>query len=248
MRKPTASNLRRSNRSAPINPHLKAVVRSFRSTIAAVFVFSFFLNLLALTVPIYLLQIYDKVLPNQNIDTLTFLTGIVLLAVLTLGALESVRRTLLRKIGVRFDNQVSDHLLSSSIHRAIKKSNSSVGVMRDLSSFRNFLSGSSMFPLLDAPWTPMFILILYLLHPLLGLVGVVGCLLLFGLAILNEYVTKDGVKENSAQAKEQLELARSYVQNADVVQAMGMQQTLISNWNETNARNLADGYKVGRIY
>jgi len=170
-----------------------------------------------------------------------------LLAVLTLGALESVRRTLLRKLGVRFDNKISDHLLSSSIHRAIKKSNSSVGVMRDLSSFRSFLSGSSMFPLLDAPWTPMFILILYLLHPLLGLVGLVGCVLLFSLAILNEYVTRDGVKENGAQAKQQLELARSYVQNADVIQAMGMQRTLISNWNESNARNLADGYKVGRI-
>jgi len=247
MLKPTRLRRRTEARSTPVNPFLKDVVRSFRLTIGAVFVFSFFLNLLALTVPIYLLQIYDKVLPNQNVDTLLFLTMIVFVAVLALGFLESVRRTLLAKLGVRFDNRVSEHLLNSSIHRAIAKSYPSVNVMRDLSSLRNFFSGSSMFPILDVPWTPMFVLILYLLHPLLGLFAVVGCVLLFSLALANEYLTRDGVIDSSNRGKEMMDTASAHVRNADVVQAMGMQSTILAEWKQQNAETLSQAYRVGRI-
>jgi len=247
MGKPSANKVTKTVKRASVNPFLTKLIRSFRRTIGTVFVFSFFLNLLALTVPVYLLQIYDKVLPGQNFDTLVFLTGIVLVAVIALGTLESVRRTLLVKLGVRFDNLVSEHLLSSSIHRSIKKSSTTVSVMRDLSGLRSFLSGSSMFPLLDAPWTPLFIFILYLLHPVLGLIALIGCLILFGLAVLNDYLTRDGVRENSIQNRDLLDTARTYVRNADVVQAMGMQPTVLKKWNADNAEALTANYRIGRI-
>lgn len=239
---------RRARRAAPaVNPYLADIIRSFRRTMTVVFIFSFFLNLLALTVPIYLLQIYDKVIPNQNFDTLLFLTGIVVAAVVVLGALESLRRVILAKLGTRLDNRISDHLLNSSIHRAIYKNEASVNVLRDLTRLREFFSGSSMFPLLDAPWTPLFIAILYYLHPTLGLVALFGCIAMFALAIFNELATREGVKENSKQARNLMDNARAIVKNADVVQAMGMESKILENWKQSNNSTLLNTFKTGNI-
>ncbi len=231
----------------PINPFLVQTVQSFRASIASVFFFSFFINLLTLAVPLYLLQIYAKVLPSRSMDTLLFLTGIALVAVIALGVLESVRRTIMAKMGTRFDNQLSEHLLNSSIHRTIHKGRSSVNVMRDLAGFRQFLGGSSIFPLLDLPWTPLFLFIMYLLHPLLGLVGLLGALIMVGFAIFNEYATREPTSLASKESSGLLEDASSYMKNADVIQAMGMHESILKNWKIRNDRSLIASYHAGRI-
>ncbi len=231
----------------PTNPFLRDVVRSFRGMLATVFVFSFFINLLTLIVPLYLLQIYSKVLPSRNLDTLTIITGIVLIGVVALGLLEAVRRSILQKIGVRFDHMLSEHLLSSSIHRSIKKSYASVSVMRDLSGLRNFLANASILPLLDLPWTPLFLLCLAFLHPLLGVVGLIGCLIMLGLALFNERATREKVNDASNESRQLMDSAQSWIRNADTVQAMGMQKTLLAQWKENNAQSLLANYQSSQL-
>ncbi len=231
----------------PTNPFLRDVVKSFRGMLATVFVFSFFINLLTLIVPLYLLQIYSKVLPSRNLDTLAIITGIVLIGVIALGSLEAVRRSILQKIGVRFDHLLSGHLLSSSIHRSVQKSYASVSVMRDLSGLRNFLANASIIPLLDLPWTPLFLLCLAFLHPLLGGVGLIGCLIMLALAVFNERVTREKVNDASNESRQLMDRAQSWIRNADTVQAMGMQKTLLAQWKENNAQSLLANYQSSQL-
>jgi PrtD family type I secretion system ABC transporter len=232
---------------SPMNPFLKESLKSFKGSIASVFFFSFFINLLTLAVPLYMLQIYAKVLPSRSMDTLIFLTGIALVAVVALGVLESVRRTIMAKMGTRFDNQLSEHLLNSSINRTIHKGRSSVNVMRNLAGIRQFLSGSSVFPLLDMPWTPLFLFIMYLLHPLLGLAGLLAALVMVGFACFNEYATREPVGLANKDSAGLMEDASSYMKNADVIQAMGMQESILKNWKIRNERSLVANYNAGRI-
>jgi len=243
----TLLNRFRRSRQTSLNPYLRSITRSFRNAIGTVFVFSFFVNLLSLAVPLYLLQIYDKVLPGRSIDTLMFLTGIALIAVIALGLLESVRRSILLKLGMRLDHQLSEHLLNSAIHRAIAKERASVNIMRDLATLRSFLAGSSIFPILDVPWTPLFLFILYLLHPILGLIGLAGALIMIALALLNEYITREPIQQSGVETRELMDDAQLTIRNADVVQAMGMQTTVLKNWQSRNADALIANYRASRV-
>ncbi|ASJ73127.1 type I secretion system permease/ATPase [Granulosicoccus antarcticus] len=231
----------------PTNAFLRDVVKSFRGMLVTTFIFSFFINLLSLVLPLYLLQIYSKVLPSRNLDTLAVLTIIVLVGVVTLGVLEAVRRSILQKTGVRFDHLLSAHLLSSSIHRSVQKSYASVSVMRDLSRLRNFLTNASIIPLLDLPWAPLFLICLAFLHPLLGAVGLIGCLIMLGLAVFNERATREKINDASNESRQLMDSAQSWIRNADTVQAMGMQKTLLSQWNENNAQSLMANYQSSQL-
>lgn len=241
-----ASRKRSKEKSGQANTYLATLVSSLKRSMLTVFFFSFCLNLLALAVPIYLLQIYSKVLPSQNSDTLVVLTVIALVAVFTFGALDSIRRTLLNKLGVKFDIDLSEHLLGSSINRSLRKPDTSVNVMRDLSRLREFLSSSAIIALLDVPWTPMFIFILYMLHPTLGMVATAGVFALLMLAFFNEYRTRDGVKKAGRRSREMMDTARASIRNPDVIQSMGMQTGVLTNWRSSNASYLSETYDTDR--
>lgn len=230
-----------------INPHLRHVIQSFRRTLKGIFVFSFVINLLMLSVPLYLVQIFDKVIPNHSIDTLYFLTGIVLIALTALGFLEAVRRRVLAKLGAWFENQLGEHLLSSAILRAIKKSRPSINVLHDLTRLRKFLAGSALLPILDMPWAPVYIIVLYLLHPLIGLLVLLGALLLVALAVVNQRITRNIVKNSDVDSREVLDSATSYVRNAEVIQAMGMQRTVLQRWSAQHTESLAQSHTTNEV-
>ncbi len=230
-----------------INPHLRHVIQSFRRTLKGIFVFSFVINLLMLSVPLYLVQIFDKVIPNHSIDTLYFLTGIVLIALTALGFLEAVRRRVLAKLGAWFENQLGEHLLSSAILRAIKKSRPSINVLHDLTRLRKFLAGSALLPILDMPWAPVYIIVLYLLHPLIGLLVLLGALLLVALAVVNQRITRDIVRNSDVDSREVLDSATSYVRNAEVIQAMGMQRTVLQRWSAQHTKSLAQSHTTNEV-
>ena len=225
-----------------VNPHLRQVIRSFKGALKSVFVFSFFINMLMLAVPIYLLQIYSKVIPNHSLDTLYFLTAIMIVALLTLGYISALRRRILAKLGAWFENQLGDHLLGSAIKRSSKKHRPSVDILRDLSRLRQFISSSSVIAILDLPWTPVYIVVLYLLHPYVGLLVLAGVVLLLGLAVANQYVTRNIVKASDAARRETMDAASSYVRNADVIQAMGMQSAVLGRWRRQHDASLAQSH------
>lgn len=232
---------------AATDDHLRDVLRSLRAPFATIFVFGFFISLLTLTVPLYLIQIYDKVLPGGNLDTLVTLTVIALIAVVALAALEAIRRGLLSKIGVRLDVQLGDHLLNSAIHRSVVKARPSTSILGDLATVRQFLATPTVLPLLDVPWTPLFVFGLWWLHPLLGMVGIVGCVIMVALAVLNERLARDSAGAASRESGALRGQAETWIRHADAVQAMGMQSDLRQRWKTRNALVLTRGHSADTL-
>ena len=157
------------------NPILKDALAACRGGSAAVVLFSLCINLLMLTVPLYMLQLFDRVLTSRSTDTLIMLTIVAVGAILTLAALEAVRSYAMVRISGWLEPRLSGAILSGSVARSLVQSGDpSVQGLRDLQTFRTFLTGPAIFPLFDAPWTPIFIVVIFLLHPVLGWVALCG--------------------------------------------------------------------------
>ncbi len=150
-----------------VYPLLKRTLGACRGGFMAVGLFSFAINLLMLTIPLYMLQLFDRVLTSRSEDTLFALSIAAGGAILTLAALEAVRSFVMVRLSNWLDTQLSGDLLGGSVIDGLARGgNASVQGLRDLLTFRTFLTGPAIFPFLDAPWTPVFIAVIFLFHPL----------------------------------------------------------------------------------
>ena len=198
-----------------------------------------FINILFLTAPLYMLQIFDRVISSRSNETLLYLTLIAAIALLTLGALEAIRTQAMVRIGSWFDRRISGAVLEGSIRSSLSRPGSaSVQGLRDLSTFRNFLTGPGVFPILDAPWTPIFIAIIFLLHPLIGWLALGGAAVLFAIAAVNEFATGKLLNQANVESIQSLQRAESASRNASVVEAMGMMPDILRNWHARNGEML----------
>lgn len=221
-------------------------MRLARRSMTAVAFFSLCINLLALTLPIYMLQLFDRVVGNRSVDTLIVLTIAAFLAIITLAVLEAVRSMMMVRIATWFETRTAKPVLAATIRRTLKKRNTpSVEALRDLQTVRGFLSSSSLYPLFDLPWTPIFVLVIALLHPLLGLVTLGGMLLLFGLAALNERATRTLWHEAGVASADSRDRATAVVRNADAVEAMGMGDALLRRWQTDAAEGSNEHARAG---
>jgi PrtD family type I secretion system ABC transporter len=205
----------------------------------AVALFSFCVNLLSLAVPIYLLQLYDRVIPNRSTDTLVLLTIIMVVALVTNAGLDAVRGVLLARVGEWLHRSLSGPVLSATIQRALRKGRPSVQGLRDLSSVRHFVAGHDFLTLFDTPWSPVFIFVLFLLHPWIGTLVLIGTVALLFLAYTNELMSRGPSKLAADASVKALDEANAVVRHAEVISAMGMRHNLISSWCEKNEDALA---------
>lgn len=222
----------------PVSP-LKEALAACRMGFVALFVFSMAINLLVLASPIYMMQLYDRVLSSRSMDTLALLTLIVLFAFAVMAGLEWVRSRLMVRISSWLDRRLGGEVLTSSIVTALRGTGDhSAQSLRDLATFRTFLTGPSLFPLLDAPWAPLFLAVIFLLNPLLGFLATAGAGLLFGLGLLNEWATRKPLQDAGKSAMGAQYQADASVRNADVIEAMGMMPNLIRRWQRRNAETV----------
>lgn len=211
-----------------------------RISFLAVVIFSFGINLLTLIIPIYMLQLINNVIPNGSTNTLLLLTGIAVTGLIVLSALDGIRSRIMVQIGYWLDQQIGGDVLGSSILRSLRRGRApSVQGLRDLATLRSFLTGSNLLPILDVPWTPIFIAVIFLLHPLIGVLTIVGAIMLFGLALANEIATRRKHAEASDSADDTLDHAQAVTRNADVIEAMGMRSNVVRRWSKKNAAALA---------
>ena len=219
---------------------LEAVLRRCRGGLVAVVFFSMCINVLMLTAPLYMLQVFDRVLNSRSEETLLFLTLIAVAAFVTLGAVEAVRHQMLSRIGGWIDGQISGELLLNAMRiNPGAERPASVQSLRDLATVRGFISGPAVFPILDAPWLPIFVVVIFMLHPVLGWLTIGGTVALLVLAIINEFATSRPLRMSNAAAQHSLGQAEAAVRNADVVQAMGMAPNLLRRWNQQNGTTLS---------
>ncbi|MCK6375247.1 MAG: type I secretion system permease/ATPase [Zoogloea sp.] len=189
--------------------------------------FSFFINVLTLTSSIYMMQVYDRVLASRSGPTLLYLTLFAGACLATLAALEVVRSRLLVRLGARFDAQLSGLVFM----RTLTGGRTGQG-LRDLDQLRGFLTGQHILSLLDAPWMPIYIGLVYLLHPWLGHVALAGGVLLFLLALWNERDTREPLGEAGKQMAAGTQFAEISARNAEAIRAMGMLPGLTALWRK----------------
>ena len=197
--------------------------------------FSFFINTLALTFPIYMLAIYDRVLTSHSLPTLITITVGAVFALLVLGILDFFRSRLLVKAGVDMDKTLSRPVLSQMLKTScqINKSSYDEG-LKDLNILRNYFAGNAIFGFFDAPWTPIYLLVIYLMHPILGLFALSAAVLLFTLGILQELLTRKRSGMASVIASQERNFISTSMRNAEVITAMGMLDGIKAHWKTLN--------------
>jgi ATP-binding cassette subfamily C exporter for protease/lipase/ATP-binding cassette subfamily C protein EexD len=202
-------------------------------------VFSSCINLLYLSSPLYLMQVYNRVLVNENLTTLLMLTVILALALLTMAALDAMRAQILIRCGVRLDEKLSGRVFEALILRSAQQGFSrGAERLRELDDFRTFVTGPGVHFIFDLPWIPIYLLLLFFIHPVLGTVALIGALLLLGLAALNELVTRDPLKTAESSAKRSFVFTENIVRHADVIMAMGMRLAVERQWQTSRTAML----------
>ena len=208
--------------------------------------FSLAINILTLASPLYMMQVFDRVLTSRSIDTLVMLTLIVMLAIGVLTLIETIRTQMLSRIGHWLDDRLGPVVFSGALKAALRcEAAPAAQGLRDLSTLRGFLTGPGVAPLLDAPWAPIFIIALFALHPVFGLIGLCSAILLFTLALINEFATKRPLREaNLGQSRTQ-QRAEAALRNAEVIRAMGMRDGVIRLWRSDIADTMASAESAG---
>ncbi|EJA3092584.1 type I secretion system permease/ATPase [Vibrio parahaemolyticus] len=207
-------------------------VRQKLCTLAGLLIgFSLFINLLVLAIPLYMLQVYNRVISSYSTDTLLLLTIIVLAALFTMSIIDIARAQMSKSFGFWMDAKLSVFMLKRSIQYQSHTGKSYTSqVLRDIQTIKSFLSSQAPYPLLDAPWTPLFILFVYLLHPLLGHIALLGSVVLFSLGLINELMTRKTMQESEVRAISHISSAELATQNANSILAMGMMNAFLEQW------------------
>lgn len=219
---------------------LAEVLFSFRKAFYTAGLFSMFINMLALVPAIYMLQVYDRVLQSRNITTLVMLTVIMLVFYVMLGMLELARSKLLIRVGAQLDMKLNDRVFAASFERNLKRAGGNAGqAMSDLTNVRQFLTGNGLFAFFDAPWAPVYLIVISLLNIWLGLFALISAIVLFSLAWATELATRKPLAEASRMANSANNFATNNLRNAEVIEAMGMLDNLKRRWLDRQLRFLA---------
>jgi PrtD family type I secretion system ABC transporter len=210
---------------------LRTALRACRRSFVAAGIFSFFANLLVLAVPIYMLQVYDRVLSSRSTETLVYLTLIALGALLTLGLLDLVRGRLLTNVGAWLEQRLAPAVFERAIQAPLRGNTYRTEAATDLAQLRAFIGGPSILALFDAPWVPLFVAAAYVLHPVIGHLAIAGAIGLFALAVLNDVATRRPLRAANEAAMLSLRQLESNSRNAEVIEAMGMMSRLAERWS-----------------
>ncbi|WP_386630694.1 type I secretion system permease/ATPase [Sulfitobacter geojensis] len=205
----------------------------FRAVFGATVLFSFFSNILMFVGPLYMLQVYDRVLASRNELTLVMISGIAVALLVTYGLLEFIRSKMLVRAGLQFD----DMLASPGFNRVIRNqlANPNGGghtTLQDVDRVREFMTGAGILAFFDAPWVPLFLALCFAFHPWLGIVATVGAVAIFCLALTNEFATRGLLQEAGTANQGASHFVNTTMQNAEVIRALGMEKQLTKRWQK----------------
>ena len=222
----------------PVSVHnlLKACYTAF----ATCGLFSFFVNLLMLTMPLFMFQVFDRVLASRSESTLYLLLMIAACALAVQAALDSVRSFAFVRISRWIDRRIGPLLLSAAVAEALDRSKTAnSNSLRQLSVLRNFLTGPAMLTVLDIPWVPIFLLLIVYLNAPMGFAALGGALVMLLLGLLNDHMTRPALTEAQTYSNRAYAAADAAVRNASVVESMGMRQSVIRRFLTENESVLA---------
>jgi len=223
--------LRHASRLHEAKSELRMALQTCRQSFLTAAFFSLFINLLLLVPSLYMLQIYDRVLHSRSESTLLLLTVLIAGLLIVMGLLEWVRSQILIRVGARLDMMLNQRLFSAMFDRSLRQpGNSNAQPIYDLTNLRQFLTGSGLFAFFDAPWMPIYIVVLFLFHPVFGWIAIGSTILLIALTVTNELTTQKPLAAANAEAIAAGNYANSNLRNVEVLEAMGMLSNVRQRW------------------
>ncbi|CAI2135921.1 type I secretion system permease/ATPase [Serratia quinivorans] len=214
-------------------------IRQHRRAFWSLGCFTAVINILMLVPSLYMLQVYDRALPSRNGMTLLVLTLIVLFLFIIMGGLEYVRSMMVIRIGNHIDATLNDRIYTAVFEANLKNNSTDAGQMLgDLTTVRQFLTGSAIFAFFDAPWFPIYLLVITLFNGWMGLFALLAVMLLMALAVLNQLRTNEPLTAANRFSIESSRLASTGLRNAEVIEAMGMLPALKQRWKSLHSRFL----------
>jgi ATP-binding cassette subfamily C protein len=228
---------------------LRAFLRSYRSAFWGVGAISALVSVLTLNGTLFMLEIYDRVLPSRSVPTLVGL-GVICLGLFAMqGALEYVRSRVLGGIGASLDEAFGERIYKAIIRLPLRRGGGPDAILplRDLDQVRSFLGGSGPTALFDLPWMPLYLVIAYLFHPWIGITALVGALILTALTLVADTLTRGPEKDASAAMAARNGLAESGRRNAEVIRAMGMEDRLAARWSKAHLTGLEANLRAAGV-
>ncbi len=237
----------RRDRSGPGGraTELDFAMEQCRRSAGTLLLFSLAINMLMLASPLYMLQIYDRVMVTGSVNTLVLLTILTAAAMLLMGLLDALRSVL----AVRMSSWLSDRLgpvyLSHCVRARLMGDGGGAQPLRDITQIQNFIASPALTVFFDAPWSPVFLALIWILHPALGVLAVSSAVILLALGLANEATTRGATAAaNQAQINATLQ-AETVIRNAEVVRAMGMLPALTDRWRAANDASVSASQAAG---
>jgi ATP-binding cassette subfamily C protein PrsD len=225
-------------------------LRASMRRLGGIAVFSGAINLLTLSGSLYMLQVYDRVIPGRSLATLLGLSLIVLLAYLLQGYFDALRARMLSRVAAIFDANLQRHVHHALATLPLRGAKPMVAQqpMRDLDQLRLFLSGMGPTAFLDMPWIPIFLIALFVFHPLIGVIATLGAASIVAMTVLTDRRSRTAAQTAADSSAQRQVLADAIRQNAEVVRTLGMTGRLRARWTEVNERYLAENVGVMDVY
>lgn len=227
---------------------MRDVAHRCRSSILATALFSLCINILLLVSPIYMLQVYDRVLRSRSESTLAALTLITVGLLLVMAVLELVRSRILVRVAAYVDSVLSEHMFAAIYERQLRMPNEQrTQPLNDLATLRQFVAGNGLSTFFDLPWTPIFLTFLYFVHPLLGVIALVGAALIFTLTLFSEILTRRRLERASSEQVAGLAFTEASLRNVEVLWAMGMLPAIRRRWLDRHTQAVAFHSQAGDV-
>jgi PrtD family type I secretion system ABC transporter len=226
---------------------LGQAVVACRSAFALCALFSLVINLLMLASPLYMLQVYDRVLTTGRAETLVMLTLMAAVALAVMCVLDALRSAIMVRVGCWLNERLGPAYLACAVRGRLRGESAGAESLRDIAQMQGFIATQGLNAFFDAPWVPVFVALIWILHPLLGLVAVGGAVVLFALSIANELATRRAHETAHRRQVEAGLLAEATIRNAEIVQAMHMLPAMAERWAGVNGTVLDATRRAGDV-
>jgi PrtD family type I secretion system ABC transporter len=213
---------------------LSQAVSDCRTAVMITGAFSVAINLLILAPSLYMMQVYDRVITTGHMETLLFLTALAAVALMVLTTLDSLRSAVMVRVGCWLNDRLGPVFLASSIRAQLNGDTAGAQPLRDLAQVQNFIASQGLTVFFDAPWVIVFVALIWILHPVLGMIALLTAVLLLVLSVANEMITRQSNIKASQSQILAMQQAEAAIRNAEVVHAMGMHPAIISRWQARN--------------
>ena len=218
---------------------MRGLLKQLSPLLAFVGCFSLAVNVLLLVPPLYMLQLFDRVISSRSEETLVMLTVAGGIALAMMGLLDAIRARLLLGCGVALERRLGPPVLDALLAQLNRLGSAGQQAgLRDVATLRSFFVGTAVLALFDAPWLPLFLLLIYFFHPLLGAVAMAGAVIMVLIALLNERFTRKALERAQEEHRRAGRFVDASMRNAEAVTALGMLPNVTRRWNALNDRML----------